>query len=238
MLVRLIFQLVPSDAPPESPLERDHALRVGLAVGKLIRKLNMIDDVFVVSSDPFKLLAVNHENSAIVTGWWFKKEFYVNTTIKRMRDEFIDLVGLRDCYIKTAPTGLEFAPFLYETGIVTKSVNGSVFDASLDILNNAAYFSGRAENTLNVLKKNYNSKMHYGAIVKFYQERMTLDKKTVSTKLDSLKNNGMDRIITDDPHTVSMMLTTVGSSATAVFSNHMVVLYSMVCFGLIVRYLS
>ena len=231
------FQLVPADAPPESPLERDHALRVGQGVAKLIPKLNMIDEVFVVSSDPFKLLAVNYYNSVIVTGWWFKKEFYVDATIKRMRMEFIDLVGLRDCYVKTAPTGLEFAPFLYETGIVTKSVNGSLFDASFDIINNAAYFSGRAEKTADVLKKNYNPGMHYGTILKFYGEGITRDKKTVKIKLQNLTQSSMDRIITDDPNSVSVMLTAV-SGATGIFPSSSFIFYGLIGFVIQHRYLS
>lgn len=232
------FQLVPADAPPESPLERDHALRVGRGIAKLIPKLNMIEEVFVVSSDPFKLLAVNYYKPAIITGWWFKTEFYVNATIKRMRKEFIDLVGLRDCYIKTAPTGLEFAPFLYETGIVTKSVNGSVFDASFDIINNAAYFSGRAGKTADVLKKNYNPKMHYGGILKFYDEGMTRDKKTVKTKLLNLTQSGMDRVITDDPDSVLMMLTAVSGGSTGLFPSFNVIFYGLIGFVIQYRYLS
>lgn len=222
----IYIELVPSVAPPASPLERDHALRVGKGVAKLIRKLNMINEVFVVSSDPFKLLPVSHENSNIVTGWWFKKEFYKIPTIEKMRKEFVDLKGLRNCYIKTAPTGAQFAPFLYETGIVTKSVNGSLFDSSVDIINNAAYLSGRADTTIAILKKNYHPQMKYGAILKFYEEDQTRDKKTVKSQLQALLKKGMDRVITDDPQSVMTMLTAVGGSYHVVFPSFNVVFFS------------
>ena len=195
-------------------------------MAKLIRKLNMINEVFVVSSDPFKLLSVNHENSKVVTGWWFKKEFYKDSTTKKMRKEFVDLNGLRSCYIKTAPTGAQFAPFLYETGIVTKSVNGSLFDGSYDVINDPAYLSGRVDTTFDVLKKNYHPQMKYGAILKFYEEDKTRDKKTVKSKLQALSKNGMDRVITDDPQSVMMMLRAIGGSCHVVFPNFNVVFLS------------
>ena len=196
----------------------------------------MINDVFVVSSDPFKMLAVNYQDSDIVTGWWFKKEFYVNATIKRMRKEFIDLQGLRDCYRKTAPTGLEFAPFLYETGIVTKSVNGSLFDASFDFVNSAAYFSGRNDKTLDVLKKNYNPNIHYGTLLTYFESQIVRNKKADNTKLHILKKNGMDRIITDDPRWVREVLTAIGSSGFAISANVNMVIYCIVGLITVNRY--
>eukprot|EP00795_Rhopilema_esculentum_P000236 gene236-9876_t len=209
----IYIELVPTDAPPENPAERDHALRLGLGVGKLIRKLKMEDEVFVVSSDPFKLLVLNHENSNIVSGWWLKKEFYNDQIAGKMRKEFTDLNGLRDCYIKTAPTGIKFLPFLYETGIVTKSVNGSIFDASFDVIGNAKYFDGRSDTTKSILQKNYNRKMSYGAILAYYEDLVPRDKKKDKEKLSIEVKRGLDRILTDDLADVYTMLNSIQSKA-------------------------
>lgn len=209
-------------------MERDHALRVGKATAKLVRKMNMINEVFVVSSDPFKLVAVNYYDSAIVTGWWFKKEFYVNDKAKAIRREFVDLPGLLDCYVKTAPTGLEFPPFLYETGIVTKSVSSSVFDASFDVIDNMSYFSGRQLRTIDLLRQNYSPTMHYGSVLTYYDGDAARNKTVDSKKLHKLIKNSMDRMITDDPAWVRKVLTSVDSSAFVIRSDYLVITYSLV----------
>lgn len=219
-----------------SPLERDHALRVGREAAKLVRRLDMINEVFVVSSDPFKLLAVNHYDSDIVTGWWFKGEFYHDATIGRMRQEFTDLNGLRNCYIKTAPTGVEFAPFLYETGIVTKSVNGSLFDTSFDIIDNSAYLSGRQDRTIDVLKKNYNPQIHFGGLLMYFDGQAARNRKADIAKMQSFVEHGMDRVITDDPSFIVRSLTSVGSNAHAIHGDYLIVTFCFVAFVVMQTY--
>ena len=188
----------------------------------------MEDEVFVVSSDPFKLLTLNHENPNIVSGWWLKKEFYNDQIAGKMRQEFTDLNGLRDCYKKTAPTGIKFLPFLYETGIVTKSVNGSIFDASFDVLDNAKFFDGRSDTTKSILQKNYNRKMSYGAILAYYEDLVPRDKKKDKEKLSIEVKRGLDRILTDDLADVYSMLNSIQSKAGFASGNIYLFIFSFV----------
>eukprot|EP00794_Sanderia_malayensis_P006923 gene6923-7701_t len=210
----VIIEMTPSNAPPSGPADRYRSLRTGLLVGKLIRKLNMEDHVVVVSIDPFKLLALNHENSDVVTSWVMKKSFYETKTAERIRKEFVDLNSLRTCYIKTAPTGLDFIAFLLETGIVTKSVNGSLVDVDFELIDNPKYLSGRQDKTVALVRKNYNSRASVGAFLTYYNEdgsgiKLSDEKATVLAAVKS----GVDRIITDDVDQVYTILYSVSRAS-------------------------
>ena len=209
---------MPTDAPPVHPVERYRALKMGIATGKLIRQLALEKEVIVASSDPFKLLSLNYENPNVVSSWWFKKDFYDPTAAEKIRREFTDLNGLRDCYLKTAPKGIHFLPYLLETGIVTKSVNASLIDASFDIIDNATYQNGSTTTTLVVAKKNYNPLISTGTILSYYNSEESLDSKAVNKKIHAVVKTGTERIITDDVVTVFETLTSIKSRGNVVNS--------------------
>ena len=174
----------------------------------------MENEVFIVSADPFKLLSLNFENSAAISGWLIKKSFYEAKVAEQIRKEFVDLNGLRDCYIKTAPKGVDFLPFLLETGIATKSVNGSVFDADSVLINNPLYLSGQADTTHSLVKKNYNPRMRIGAFLSYYEgDDAVTTKEDERKRIMSLVNTGVDRIVTDDLAGVKKILRSVSGAA-------------------------
>ena len=200
-------------------MERYRALKMGRATGKLIKQLGLEKEVIVASSDPFKLLALNYENPNVVSSWWFKKEFYDATVAEKIRREFTDLNGLRDCYLKTAPKGIHFLPYLLETGIVTKSVNASLIDASFDIIDNSTYQNGSTTNTLIVAKKNYNPSISTGTILSYYSSEGRLDSKAVNKKIHAVVKAGTERLITDDVVAVFETLTSIKSKGSALTSH-------------------
>eukprot|EP00112_Aurelia_sp_Birch-Aquarium-sp1_P006015 Seg1672.12 transcript_id=Seg1672.12/GoldUCD/mRNA.D3Y31 product="GDP-mannose 4 6 dehydratase" protein_id=Seg1672.12/GoldUCD/D3Y31 len=230
--VVIYIELVPTDAPPVAPVERYRALQMGTATGKLIRQLGLEKEVIVASSDPFKLLALNHENPNVVSSWWFKKEFYDATVAEKIRREFTDLNGLRDCYLNTAPKVIHFLPYLLETGIVTKSVNASLIDASFDIIDNPIYQNGSTTKTSMVAKKNYNPSISTGTILSYYNSEGSLDKKATNKKIRAILKTGTERLITDDVVTVFETLNSIKSNANAVNSHcYFILLNLMILFA-------
>lgn len=187
----------------------------------------MENDVFIVSADPFKLLAINHENSATVTGWLMKKSFYGSTVAKRIRKEFVDLNGLRTCYVDTAPKDVGFIPFLLETGIVTKSVNGSFFDADFDLINNPTYLSGRSDKTATLVKSSYNPRISVGAFLSYYNKDGSSSPTANENKIQAVINTGVDRIITDDVDGLYKMLFSVSANANEIIIHTSLLIMSL-----------
>ena len=203
----LAFQMMPANVPPVSPLDRYRGFQTGTAVGKLIRKLNLEKQVFVVSKDPFKLVAANHQNPTLILGWWVGTSLYAAANADRSRKEFVDLPGLRNCYKTTVSIqGPKFIEFTIESGIVTKSVNGSIVDLDFDIYDNPSYFSGRKDKTVALVAQNYNPKITFGTLMVFNQGQSPRNEKADDSKLLNLKTSGVNRIITDDIDHISVLL--------------------------------
>ncbi len=215
-----------------SPTGRYLSLRTGILVGKLIKKLGMENEVFIVSADPFKLLAVNHENSATALGWLMKTSFYETKTADRIRSEFVDLEGLRTCYINDkAPTGAAFLPFLLETGIVAKAVNGSFFDADFDVINNPTYNSGKTSETAKLIKGTYNPVISTGAFLSYYSKDGSAAATHSEKKVFSVVSTGVDRIVTDDVDSMQKILYSVSAKG-----NQIIAHTSLLIWGLLVAF--
>ncbi|EDV25135.1 uncharacterized protein TRIADDRAFT_56749 [Trichoplax adhaerens] len=187
----LIFIEMKPDTPVKQP-DMDYVNRIGAAIGNIVRKYNLENKSVVNSFDFWKVRAAKMSNPELVVGNYFYPEEFdaVNYDSHAIYGSF---PGLEACS-KAIPDRLQFMRFLFETGAVLKTYNGSFFTTDSLIYNNPLV-SNLTKNQMVAL---FGGQVSGGAYT-IYRMAQTIKQIDAQEKeIDNMIKWGVKRLITDD----------------------------------------
>jgi len=197
-----------------NPLQRFLALKTGELTANLVKELGMVNEVLIVSRDIMKLAGVNFYHPEISFGWWADPSLYEKAVAETMKKKFYSFPRVyrmkQNCLNKTGATGFSFTKYLVSSGYISKVVNASFIDFSVDIFKEKLFFQQQqaGQSTLQaVVKSNYGDATTMGAFNVFTWNETA--PKTVDDDekyLKTVKGYGVSRILTDDVNRVKRAL--------------------------------
>ena len=166
---------------------------VGKKVAQLVTDKGVADKVLLSSFDPFKILAAKKREPSLVVGIFYKMPMWNDSTANDMKKEFGDLPGMKEC-VKQAPNGTEFMKFLFFSGALLKSTNGSFVVMDYRIFNNDEY----SNNTFQTFQENYSPDLSFGAFIIDNLAHTEKQRKEGEKTLDLLIEKDASCLVTDD----------------------------------------
>lgn len=121
------------DTPVGQP-DMNYINKIGAAVGEIVRKYNLEHKTVVNSFDFWKVRAAKLNNPKLVAGNYFYPGEFDATTYDS-HAVYGSFPGLEACSA-AIPDRLQFMQFLYQTGAVLKTYNGSFFTCNYLVFNN------------------------------------------------------------------------------------------------------
>ena len=237
--------MMPGHVPPTDPLDRHYSIKTGEVLSQLIKKYNMENEILVVSRDAFKLLSLAHHHLPVASGWLIESKLYNVNTSQAIKQAYNDLPPINKCFEKTdsvtaGKTGHDFVQSLVSTGMISKAVNASFVDLSIDVYDDQSYFhTTPTDNIKDVLSKNYGTGLSIGVFNVFMPnndmalaDQKESDKKIISKVVDL----GATRIITNDVNRVKKALDEVTTTYSKgnLLHNYAQVFFTTLLFGKII----
>ncbi|EDV25134.1 uncharacterized protein TRIADDRAFT_56748 [Trichoplax adhaerens] len=187
----LIFIEMKPDTPVKQP-DMNYINKIGAAVGNIVRKYNLENKSVVNSFDFWKVRAAKMSNPKLVVGNYFYPDEFQAATYDS-HAEYGSFPGLEACS-KAIPDRLQFMRFLFETGAVLKTYNGSFFTMNSLVYNNPL--------VSNLTKKQmeglFGGQVSGGAYT-IYRMAQTIEQIDAQEKeIDNMMKWGVDRLIADD----------------------------------------
>ncbi|XP_065669838.1 uncharacterized protein LOC100208300 isoform X2 [Hydra vulgaris] len=207
---KLIYiELVPNHIPPQNPLDRHRAVEVAKLVGDLVKQLQLENDVFIVSKDPFKIYALSYYHPQLQFGWWPDVKMFDNITAYKMKEEYNDIPVIYEsnCFDGTE-NGFLFAKYLLTSGMLAKSINSTFIDLPLEIYSNMTYFSNKITETniVPILQSSYGQGTSIGLFGVFSDKSALYSPEDDFKFIRSITDNGLTRFITNDVNRVKIAL--------------------------------
>lgn len=209
--VLVYIELMPSKVASK-PLEKYIALKTAELAAKLIKELGMERDVLVVSRDATQLSGVNFNNPNIAFGWEVDSSLYDVTNANNMKLKYGDFPRVYrlpvDCFSKTNVTGFPFTKYLVTSGFLSKAVNASFIDFSVEIYDNATFYGTTGLSSLkDVVKVNYGGETSMGVFNVFsWNDIKVATEKEDRAFINTLKSHGVTRILTNNVNRVKRAL--------------------------------
>jgi len=211
----IYLELLPSNVPPTGPLDRHRGLKTSELTVQLIRKLKLEKEVIVVSRDAFKLKALDYYGPELVSGWWMDTSLFTPTKGNEIRKVYHEIPDIyyTQCFEKQS-NGSLFTEYLLRSGIVSKAVNASLIDLSLDIYNL------KKTEIRKMVDDNYGLGTPLGAFGISLWDFSKNDQSDVSY-IQNAVDNGVTRFITDDVNRIKTALNeaTTGAASRLIKNN-------------------
>ena len=172
------------------------SINTGKAVAKLVTKLGLEKQVFLVSFDPLKSLAAKRENPSLVVGTFYEEDYWKASSSwyagwkQLMKTHY---PGLRTC-LDAIPNDRSLIDFLFEKGSIFKSINASFVDMEFTIYDNKQF----SNNTFKTLRDNYSKKISAGAWTIYSMKLNETETEATEAQVAHLIKEGAERLITDD----------------------------------------
>ena len=196
--------------------------------------MQLENDVIVVSKDAFKLKALNHFSQNIVLGWLIDELYFVGKQPEKIKSQYNDLFAPDENCFDSAPSSFSFTKYLVTSAIISKAVNASLADLSVNVLSDPKYFSSSNGDTFkNVLKSSYGNKITLGVFQVFPIGSSKQTKKEDITFINNALASGVTRFVTDDVNRVKLALheSVTTYSTGSILSSYFTVFILTVLFG-------
>lgn len=226
--------MIPGNVPPIGPFDRHRSYTTAKYVAKLIQEMQLENHVIVVSKDAFKLKALNHFNQNIVLGWLIDELYFVGKQPEKIKSQYNDLFAPDENCFASAPSNFSFTKYLVTSAVISKAVNASLTDLSVNVLSDSKYFgSGNGDTFKSVLKKSYGGQITLGVFQVFPIGSSKQTKKEDITFIDNALANGVTRFVTDDVNRVKLALheSVTTYSTGSILSSYFTVFILTVLFG-------
>lgn len=199
--------MIPGNVPPIGPFDRHRSYTTAKYVSELIQEIQLENDVIVISKDAFKLKALNHFNQNVVLGWLIDELYFVGKQPEKIKSQYNDLFAPDENCFDNAPSDFSFTKYLVTSAVISKAVNASIVDLSVNVLSDSKYFNRSKGDTFkNVLKDSYGAKITFGVFRVFPVGSPKQTKKEDITFIDSALAKGVTRFVTDDVNRVKLAL--------------------------------
>ena len=171
------------------------SIETGKAVAKLVTKLGLEKNVFLVSFDFMKSLAAKRENPNLVVGSFYSTKYWNKDSkwYSDLKKQLKTFPGLETC-LDSLPNNRSLIDFLFEKGSVFKSINASFVDMDYKIYSNKTI----NKDTVKTLKDNYNKKVSFGAWTIYSMSMNAAQIEASEAEVQKLVDQGAERLITDD----------------------------------------
>ena len=171
------------------------SMETGKAVAKLVTKLGLQKQAFLVSFDFMKSLAAKRENPDLVVGSFYSTSYWNKDTAwySGLKKQLKTLPGLSTC-LDALPSNRSLIDFLFEKGSVFKSINASFVDMDYKIYSNKSI----NKDAVKTLRDNYNKKLSFGAWTIYSMSMDSAQIEASEDQVQALIDKGAERLITDD----------------------------------------
>lgn len=174
---------------------QSRSIETGKAVARLITKLGLEKNVFLVSFDFMKSLAAKRENPNLVVGSFYSTKYWIQSPqwYRELKVHLRMLPGLETC-LDALPNNRSLIDFLFEKGSVFKAMNASFVDMDYKIYSNKSI----NKDAVKTLRDNYNKKVSFGAWTIYSMSMDATQIEASESDVQSLIDQGAERLITDD----------------------------------------
>lgn len=188
-------------------------MKTGELTANLVKELGMVNEVLIVSRDIMKLAGVNFYHPEISFGWCVDPSLYEKDPAESMQKRFNSFPRVyllkQNCLNKTGATGFSFTKYLISSGFISKVVNTSFIDFSVEMFKEKLFFQQQSsQSTLQaVVKSNYGDATTMGAFNVFtWNDTAVRTEDDDESYIDTVKAYGVSRILTDDVNRVKRAL--------------------------------
>lgn len=192
----------------------------------MIKELGLQNDVIVVSRDAFKLKAFTSYAPEIASGWWMDSSLFTpskgNSMLKTYR-EIPDILYF-NCFEKTKKNGTVFTEYLLTSGIVSKAVNSTVVDLSMDL------YSDKKYPIKTIIKGNYGTRTAGLGAFNIYMWNLTEREKRETDDFKYIKialDQGVTRFITNDVPRMQVALHQATGGASGLTGYYMLIMFTI-----------